>query len=256
MSHLHLKLFSYIDMMWVNIARAASDFRNVNVITEQQPIASIDMSNYVQAVTVIKALVSEITIAQSQGAPIVVPGSIIAKYCPTATLWQDKNPAKTNPMGTTSQAATTPAPQNANAKRDNNTPEGGTLKDPSQQQKRTRRTPGMERSAFARKDLGMFYLKNPAMLKGNVFPKELAKALCVPYTCKGLECPDKENCPFAHPCQATDIEMSDVEKIAIHFKMNKHGYLSEYHFRKLKNLSDAARSIMGGADGITSSKTN
>ena len=65
--------------------------------------------------------------------------------------------------------------------------------------------------------MGMFYLKNPAMLKGAVFPKELAKALCVPYTCKGLECED-ENCPFAHPRQAKDIEMSDIEKIAVHFK--------------------------------------
>jgi hypothetical protein len=242
-------------MMWVNIARDASDFRNVNVINEQQPIANIDMSNYVRAVTVIKALVSEITIAHSQGAPIIVPGSIIAKYCPTAALWQAKNPAKTNPMSTTNQAATTSAPRNANAKRDNNTPEGGTPKEPSQQQKKTRRTPGVERPAFVRKDMGMFYLKNPAMLKGSVFPKELAKALCVPYTCKGLEC-DSKNCPFAHPRQAKDIEMSDVEKIAIFFKMNKHGYLSEYHFRKLKNLSEAARSVMGGAEGITSSKTN
>ena len=123
-------------MMWVSMACAASDFRNVNVITEKQPIANIDMSNYVRAVTVIKALVSEITITQSQGEPIIVPGSIIANYCPTAALWQDKNPAKTNPMSTTNQAATTPAPRNANAKRDNNTPEGGTLKEPSQQQKR------------------------------------------------------------------------------------------------------------------------
>ena len=53
MTHLHLKL-----LVWVDIARAALDFRNVNVITEQQPIANIDMSNYIRAVTVIKALVS------------------------------------------------------------------------------------------------------------------------------------------------------------------------------------------------------
>ena len=102
--------------------------------------------------------------------------------------------------------------------------------------------------------MGMFYLKNPAMLKGGVFPKELAKALCVPYTCKGLECEDK-HCQFDHPRQPKDIEILDIEKIAIHFKMNKHGYLSEYHFRKL-NLSETARSVMGGAEGITSSKTN
>ncbi len=57
--------------------------------------------------------------------------------------------------------------------------------------------------------MGILYLKNPAMLKGYVFLKELAKALCVDYTCKGLECANK-NCPFAHPRQAKDINMSDI----------------------------------------------
>jgi hypothetical protein len=142
MTHLHLKLFSYIDMMWVNIARAASDFRNVNVITELQPIAKIDMSNYVHAVTVIKALVSEITIAQSQGAPIVVPGSIVAKYCPTASLWQENKSAKASTTNTNNQVAATSTPLNANAKRDQMTPEGGTPKEPSQQQKKKSQTPG------------------------------------------------------------------------------------------------------------------
>jgi hypothetical protein len=122
MTHLHLKIFSYIDMMSVNIARAASDFRNVNVITEQQPIANIDMSNYVREVTVIKALVSKIAIAQSQGAPSIVPGSIIAKYCLTAALWQENKPAKTSPKNNPNQVATTPATRNANAKRDQRTP--------------------------------------------------------------------------------------------------------------------------------------
>ena len=80
MNHFHLKLFSYIDMIWVHIALAASDFRDVNVVTKQQPIGNIDISNYTRAVTVVKALVPEITIAQSQGAPIIVPASIITKY--------------------------------------------------------------------------------------------------------------------------------------------------------------------------------
>jgi hypothetical protein len=245
MTHLHLKLFSYINMMWVNIACAASDFWNVNVITEHQSIANIDMSNYVRAVTVIKALVSEITIAQSQGAPVIVPRSIIAKYCPTAASGQEKTPA----------SAVTSTPQNANPTRDQTTPEGGNPKEPSQQQKRSRRTPGVERPAFDMKKMGMFYLKNPAMSKGAVFPKELSKQIYAPYVCKELECPD-EQCPHAHPCQASDIDPSDVEKIAVHFKMNKHGHLSEYHFCKLNNVSKTAKSVWGGAGRITSSKTN
>ncbi len=105
------------------------------------------------------------------------------------------------------------------------------------------------------KNMGMFYLKNPAMLKGAVFPKELSKTICVPYVCKELECTD-ENCPNAHPRNASDIDLSDVEMIAVHFKMNKHGHLSEYHFCKLKNASDTVKSVWGGAGGITSSKTN
>ena len=113
----------------------------------------------------------------------------------------------------------------------------------------------MEQTTFNRKDLGMLYLKNMAMLKGAVFPKELATAICVPYSCKGLEC-DDEHCKFAHPRQAADIDMSDIEKIAIHLKMNKHSHLSKYHFRKLTNLSKEVKSVLGGAEGLTSSKTN
>jgi hypothetical protein len=47
MSHFHLKLFSYIDMIWVNISQAGSDFLNVNVVTKHQPIGNINMSNYI-----------------------------------------------------------------------------------------------------------------------------------------------------------------------------------------------------------------
>ena len=60
---------------------------------------------------------------------------------------------------------------------------------------------------------------------------------------------------FAHPRQPKDIEKSDIEKIEFFFKQNKHGYLSEYHFRRL-DLSETAKSVMGGAEGITSSKTD
>ncbi len=93
------------------------------------------------------------------------------------------------------------------------------------------------------------------MLKGAVFSKELSKTICVPYTCKELECPD-EHCKNAHPRNVLEIEPLDVKKIDVHFKMNKHSHLSEYHFRKLNNVSEAVKSVWGGAGGITSSKTN
>jgi len=72
--------------------------------------------------------------------------------------------------------------------------------------------------------------------------------------CKGREC-TVEKCASDHPCQSKDIKKSDIEKIASFFKLNKYGYLSEYHFHRL-NLSEAEKSVMGGAEGITSSKTD
>ena len=135
------------------------------------------------------------------------------------------------------------------------TPDAATPKEPSQHQKKKRQTPGVDRPAFNMKNMGMFYLKNPAMSKGAVFPKELSKTICVPYVCKELECTE-ENCPNAHLRNASDIDLSDVEKIAVHFKMNKHGHISEHHFCKLKNASETVKSVWGGASGITSSKTN
>ena len=49
--------------------------------------------------------------------------------------------------------------------------------------------------------------------------------------------------------------MLDIEKIASFFKLNKHGYISEYHFCRL-GLSEVAKSVMESAEGITSSKTD
>ena len=78
--------------------------------------------------------------------------------------------------------------------------------------------------------------------------------LCADYTCKGRKC-NAENCANSHTRQARDIEKTDIEKIARFFKQNKHGHLSKYNFSKL-DLSATVRSVMGGADRITSSKTD
>ena len=92
------------------------------------------------------------------------------------------------------------------------------------------------------------------MKLGYVFPKERVVMLCADYTCKSCKC-NAENSAFAHPRQPRDIEKLDIEKIACFFKQNKHGHLRKYHFRRL-DLSAAAKSVSGGADGITISKTD
>ena len=90
----------------------------------------------------------------------------------------------TSPSG--ANPATTPAPRNATTKRDHNTPEGRTPREPQQHQKKTHQIV-VERPAFVKTEMSMFYLKNPAMKLGSVFPKELAVMLCANYMCKGCE---------------------------------------------------------------------
>ena len=243
MTNLHLKLFSYIDMIWVNIARGASEFRNVKVVTKQQPIAAIDMSFYTKAVAVAKALVTEFTIAQSQGAPIVVPDSITSKYCP-------KHP-KVNVTSVATPAAAA-ANRGVTFKQDNITLDTGTPKDPDQPPKRSCRGSPSDRPAINKKDLGIFYLNDSDMAPAKVFPKDLSARICVDYTCKGCEC-TAATCSFAHPRNAKDIDQSNREKIVSFFKNGKHGWLSGFHFRnKLPDLSDTSKSMMGGAGGIGS----
>ncbi len=67
-----------------------------------------------------------------------------------------------------------------------------------------------------RKEMGMFFLKNPNIIASDVFPKNLLIKLCTNFTCKGKECANA-NCGFKHPTKAGEIPRDAVLAIAAHF---------------------------------------
>ena len=82
MPHLHFHIFSFIDRIWDLLATGATKFSNINVVTGNRPIGDLNMTHHKKAVQVLRALVEQITLHQSQGTPIIVHASVTMKYCP------------------------------------------------------------------------------------------------------------------------------------------------------------------------------
>ncbi len=57
-----------------------------------------------------------------------------------------------------------------------------------QRQKKPRCGVKVDTVAKEKKDLGMFYLRNPSINPAEIFPKKMPKKLCTNFTCKGKEC--------------------------------------------------------------------
>ncbi len=113
---------------------------------------------------------------------------------------------------------TTFMPEQRNeGKRDPTTPDTNE-ENPSghQRQKKPRYGVKVDTAAKEKKDLGMFYLRNPTINPADIFPKDMPKKLCTNFTCKGKECTNT-NCNFAHPRKASELKCKTIILIANHF---------------------------------------
>jgi hypothetical protein len=72
MPHLHLYFYSFINRIWALLATEATDFSNINVVSGNRPIGDLSLTHHAKAIKVLKALVNQITLNQSQGTPILV----------------------------------------------------------------------------------------------------------------------------------------------------------------------------------------
>jgi hypothetical protein len=119
---------------------------------------------------------------------------------------------------------TTSTPKQCNGgKRDPTTP--NTNEDnPSgrQRQKKPCRGVKVDTSAKKKKDLGMFYLRNPSINPADIFPKNMPKKLRANFTCNKKEC-NSTNCDFAHPKKALELKRNTIIMIANHFIKKIHG---------------------------------
>ena len=239
MPSLHFKILSVLDIVFVNIAKGASTFLNVNLYVNKSDTSKIDLTFYRVAVKAIAALEEQITQAQAQMAPLAVHPSTVARFNPAAPATPNNNRNRSN------QADTPPNDRGTAPKRDGTTPDSGA----QPKKKRTNTATGAKE--FDAKQMGVFYC-NENILSANVFPAGKAKAICPDFTCKGREC-TAENCVLEHPRNIAEIGRDTVEAIAANFKKNNSGWLSKYHFYK-SDLSPEAKSMLGGANGIDNSK--
>ena len=215
MPHLHLHIYSFIDRIWALLATGATDFSNINVVSGNRPIGDLNLTHHAKAIKVLKALVDQVTLHQSQGTPILVQASITSKFCPLAATY----PLFPKPM--------TPAanPPDTATRRDAKhttftTEAGGNNKIANSEQ--NKKVKVVETCGADRKNMGMFYLKNAETRAMDIFPRDLAEKICADFTCKEREC-TRDPCSFKHPCNPRDMDKVTVVAIARNFATTTKG---------------------------------
>jgi hypothetical protein len=179
MPHLHLHVYSFIDRIWALLATGATEFSNTNVVSGSRPIADLNLTHHVKAITVLKAFVDQITLHQSQGTPILVQALVATKYSPFAAtypLFPKPNTPAANPTDTATHQ---------DAKRTTATPAGVNNKIATPEQ--NKKVKVVETCGADRKNMVMFYLKNSNSRALDIFPQDLAEKICVEFTCKDRE---------------------------------------------------------------------
>ncbi len=205
---LHWYCYSFIEKIFNCFANFATDFGNGNIITKACPITELNTTALKSALTVLKTFCTQINLHQATMTAItVMPGSVATyKNVNPGNNTQasrlrkdDKNPlvdgASCHP---TSNA--TFMPKQRNGGKHNPTTPGMNKENPSgrQRQKKPHHGVKVDTAAKEKKDLGMFYLRNPSINPADIFPKDMPKKLCTNFTCKGKECTNT-NCDSLTP---------------------------------------------------------
>jgi hypothetical protein len=100
MPHLYLHFSSFIDRIWALLATGSTEFSNTNVASGNKLVTCLNLTHHVKALVVLKAVVDQITLHQSQGTPILVQALVTTKYSPFAAtypIFQKQNAPATIP---------------------------------------------------------------------------------------------------------------------------------------------------------------
>ena len=249
---IHWYCYSFLERIFNCFADFATDFGNGNIISESRPINELNTKGLVNAITAFRAFRTHIHLNQAQMTPIVIMPSSVAAY--TTSAWN--NTQSCPPTGRASTIATTPPyAHRSGDKRDPSTPDTSDDNKPSvrQQAKKAKKSSTKaDGPTKDRKEMGMFFLKNPNIPPSDIFPKDLPIKLCANFTCKGKECTNA-NCGFKHPNKASEIPRESILAIASHFSAKDIGWFNEYHFMKMND--EGVKKLLGNSKGI-SSKTD
>jgi hypothetical protein len=250
----HWYCYSFLERIFNCFADFATNFGNGNILSEACPITELNTKGLVNAITAFKAFCTQIQLNQAQMIPIIIMPSSVSAY--TLSAWNNTQscpPKDGVPATMTEKAkATTPPPaQRRGNKRVPTTPESLDDNSPPRRQtaKRAKKGSKVDGPAKDRKEMGMFFLKNPNINASDVFPKDLSIKLCANFTCRGKECANA-NCEFKHLIKAGEIPRESVLAIAAHFVAKDIGWFNEYHFMKVPD--EEVKKLLGNVKGISS----
>jgi hypothetical protein len=191
-------------------------------------------------------------------ATMVMPGSVSAynvnpwNNTQASGLRKDDKNSLTDGASCPTSNATFMPEQHNGGKQDPTTPD--TNKENSsghQRQKKPYRGVKVDTATKEKKDLGMFYLRNPSINPADIFPKDMPKKLCANFTCKGKECTNT-NCDYAHPRKASELKHKTIILIANHFIKKDVGWFNKYHFMRMPNIIEGVKKLLVNTKGPTS----
>jgi len=252
MPNLHWYCYNFLERIFNCFADFATDFGNGNIMSESRPITELNTKPLVGALTVMKAFIDQINLHQATMLPIVISQSAVSSY--NISPWNNTQICG-RPLGGNSGTDTKPSQeQRRGDKRDPTTPPDASNDANSssrQKQKKPKRGVKIDAAAKERKDLGMFYLKNPSINPSDVFPKVMPEKICANFTCKGKECSNTA-CKFVHPRKPSELKRETIIAIADHFNKTNIGWFNEYHFMKMPDITDGVKKLLGNTRGISS----
>jgi hypothetical protein len=178
---LHWYCYSFLKQIFNCFADFATKFGNGNIMTEARPISELNMSALKSALTVLKTFHSQINLHQATMTAItVMPGSVSAYNVNPCNNIQASGLRKED-KNSLADCASCPTPnatfmpeQCDGGKRDPTTPDTN-KENPSDHQKQKKPHCGVkvDTAAKEKKDLGMFYLRNPSINPADIFPKDM-----------------------------------------------------------------------------------
>jgi hypothetical protein len=181
MPQIHWHCYSFLQTIFNHVADFATDFGNINIVSENQPISELNIQPLVHAITTLRAFEDNIILHQSLGTPIVPMTSSIKAY--TLNPWNKTdscNKFSPDALPQANNSGPNPTHQrkltdrtSAGDKRNTTTPKGGVKPSPVQRQKKQRRAVANDTVKRAQLDMGMFWLHNPKIRNSKIFPRDL-----------------------------------------------------------------------------------
>jgi hypothetical protein len=139
MPYLHWHVYFFLEDIFNHLAKFATDFGNVNVMSGSRPLTELNTNPLAKALTVLKALKDQLTLAQSTNSPITILAATVSKF---STRTPGTNPISVIPASVPISASTlleNNQNQHHDAKRNPSTPDKGAKAAAVQRQKKPRR---------------------------------------------------------------------------------------------------------------------